>query len=422
MEAEARILDELEQLRQLFSDMSKHVSDIRKKTVTQSGLIVERTEEFEQLNGRVGRLLEQISQYADALKDILGYKVPVEALMGKVHKIDEYEQRHDELESTFQKLSEKINGRIDEIESKLLNFEVSCEEDLTAMNDHLSRINETKNSVTEQIHVVEEQLATSTGNLSELENRQHKLEDSQISEKIEKIDSFMAQKTAIGQLLSQNNLAIDRQVSEARNIQETLSRFEDRLRTIVDRSDHLTAYVAEKQEEYDRIREKIDKTIDEFSQYNDSQREQAQAAGEDFNQRLKTSEQAYQKQIKVLSSGEMDRLKSEINVCENDAMKQFAQIKSELEELLENGKAMVSNQLQSSTQEIEAMKERAKNDMANNLAEFEKAYHKQIKEQEIMVANKETLDKNLKVNKWMMIINITVMGLTLTVLFLTVLF
>ena len=41
MEADERILNELERLRQLFSDMNKHVSDLRKNSSTELGLLAQ---------------------------------------------------------------------------------------------------------------------------------------------------------------------------------------------------------------------------------------------------------------------------------------------------------------------------------------------------------------------------------------------
>src|SRR6056297_189486 len=148
METDEKILNELEQLRQIFSDMKQHVGDIRKKINTELG---EKTEAFEQLNSRSAALLEQITKYADTLQDVLGYKTQVDEMITKLHKIDEYEQKRDSLQSKFQSLTEKINGSIEEIENKLLAFDVSCEEDLITMNESLSATKETKINVAEQL-------------------------------------------------------------------------------------------------------------------------------------------------------------------------------------------------------------------------------------------------------------------------------
>src|SRR6056297_330348 len=208
MEADESILNELEQLRQLFSDMKRDVNDIQEKIKRE---LDEKTDDFEQLNGRSAALLEQISKYADTLKDILGYKTEVEDMMAKLQKIDEYEQKRDGLESRFQYLSEKINGSIKEIENKLLEFEVSCEEDLTAMNNKLAETKETKAKSSTQIQALEEQRKTlevnlkkTADNAGELENRVHKLEESYNIERIEKIDSFMTEKSEIENFLISN--------------------------------------------------------------------------------------------------------------------------------------------------------------------------------------------------------------------------
>src|SRR6056297_1650469 len=154
MEADEKILNELEQLKQLFSDMKEHVSDIKGKIKSE---IDEKTETFEQLNGRSAALLEQITKYADTLQDVLGYKSQVEEMITKLHRIDEYEQKRDGLESSFQGLSEKINRSTEEIENKLLAFDVSCEEDLITMNESLTATKETKTKAAEQIRDLEEQ-------------------------------------------------------------------------------------------------------------------------------------------------------------------------------------------------------------------------------------------------------------------------
>ncbi|MFP4461943.1 MAG: hypothetical protein ACLFQE_07070, partial [Thermotogota bacterium] len=262
MEADEKILNELEQLRQLFSDMKEHVSDIRGKIKSE---IDEKTEAFEQLNGRSAALLDQITKYADTLQDVLGYKSQVEEMITKLHRIDEYEQKRDGLESSFQGLTEKINRSIEEIENKLLAFDVSCEEDLITMNESLTATKETKTKAAEQIRDLEEQRKTlevnlkkTADNAGELENRLHKLEESYNIERIEKIDAFMTEKSEIENFLISNTQEIDRQKSQAQNVQETIQHSEDNLQQIKDQSENMNAFIADTREEYENIREMID--------------------------------------------------------------------------------------------------------------------------------------------------------------------
>ncbi|HPE41119.1 MAG TPA: hypothetical protein PLI77_08550 [Bacteroidales bacterium] len=429
MEADERILNKLEQLQQVFSDLKQHVSDIQMKMNTGLGSIDEKREEFEQLNGRVAGLVEQISIYADTLKDILGYKTQLEDMIVKVHKIDFYKQRHDELESNFQSLSEKINMSIEEIESRLLDFEVSCEEDLVALNDRLSNTGETKAKLAEQIRYceeksnnIEEGLKNSAEKTSELERRQHNLEDFQISKKVEKIDAFMTQKTDIQNSLLQNAQEIDRQNSELLIVQESMQRSEEKWQEIRERSDELDAFVEAAKKEFDNIRETTEKAIEEFSHYIDSQPDQIKRIRNDFNQNLKSFEEDHQKQIKSMGDDEMDRIKTEIKFCENDAVEQLNQRSAEIQDYLKEGKQTLLKQRDTAISEMELFSEQVKSDLEKKLSEIETAHQEQLKVKDLIEDDKNGLDKSLKVNKWMLIINMMVMGMTVTVLLLSVLF
>ena len=426
MEADERILKELEQLRQLFSDMKQNVSDIQEKIKTE---IDEKTEEFEQLNDRSAALLDQISKYAHTLQDVLGYKTQVDEMIAKLHKIDAYEQKRDGLESKFQTLSEKINKNIDEVENKLLAFEVSCEEDLTTMNNTLSSTKETKANVSDQIRDLEEKrkdlednLKKSAENVDELENRVRKLEDSYNVERVETIDAFMTQKKEIQDFLLQNSQEIDRQQSQSKNIQETIHHSEENLKQIKDQSEKLNAFVAHAREEYDDIRELTGKAMEEFDEYVHSQREQTQQMSEDFNLMLQSFKKEYQKQLNVMTADEMDRIKAAIKVSEKDMLEKVNQTTETLQEYLEGGKQTLSIQTNSGVQEMEAMIEQTKSNLDNKLAEIEAAHQDQLKVHKSITDDKKALDKNLKVSKWMMIINVMVMVLTVTVLFLSLFF
>ncbi len=426
MEADESILNELEQLRQLFSDMKRDVNDIQEKIKRE---LDEKTDDFEQLNGRSAALLEQISKYADTLKDILGYKTQVEDMMAKLQKIDEYEQKRDGLESGFQSLSEKINGSIKEIENKLLEFEVSCEEDLTAMNNKLAETKETKAKASAQIQALEEQRKTlevnlkkTADNVGELENRLHKLEESYNIERIEKIDAFMTEKSEIENFLISNTQEIDRQKSQAQNVQESIQHSEDNLQQIKDQSENMDAFVADTREEYENIREMIDRAIKEFDEYVHSQRERTQKNSEDFEQTIQTFKEAYQKQINTLTADEMDRIKATIKVSEKDMMEKVDQTTEQLHEFLEGGKQTLLKQKDTGIQELEGFIEQTKSDIANKLTNLEEAQQEQLKVQKTIADEKNALDKNLKVSKWMMIINVMVMVLTVTVLFLSLFF
>jgi len=426
MEADENILNELEQLRQLFSDMKQHVSDIRGKIKSE---IDEKTEEFEQLNGRSAALLDQITKYADTLQDVLGYKSQVEEMITKLHKIDEYEQKRDGLETKFQTLSEKINGSIQEIEDKLLAFEVSCEEDLTDMNNKLSATKETKTESLEQIQALEEQrksledkIKLTAENAGEVENRVQKLEDSYNIERVEKIDAFMTQKTEIKNFLIRNVQEMDRQKSEFLNIQETINHSEDHLQKIQKHSDNLDTFVANTREEYDKIHEMIDKAVEEFDEYAASQREQTQKIGEDFKQTIQSLKDSYQKQLNTMAADEMEYIKKEIKLSENGALENMNRTKEALQEYLEEGKQTLSKHTNTGVQEMEGMIKQTKSDMADKWAEIEAAHQEQLKVQTTIEGEKNLLDKNLKVSKWMMIINVMLMVLTVTVLFLSLFF
>lgn len=426
MEADESILNELEQLRQLFSDMKRDVNDIQEKIKRE---LDEKTDDFDQLNGRSTALLEQISKYADTLKDILSYKLQVEDMMAKLQKIDEHEQKHDGLESSFQSLSEKINGSIKEIENKLLEFEVSCEEDLSAMNNKLVETKETKSKASAQIQALEEQRKTlevnlkkTADNAGELENRLHKLEESYNIERIEKIDTFMTEKSEIENFLISNTQEIDRQKSQAQNVQETIQHSEDNLQQIKDQSENMNAFIADIREEYKNVREMIDKAIEEFDKYVYSQRGQAQKISDDFEQRIQTFKEAYQKQINALTADEMDRIKATIKVSEKDMMEKVDQTTETLHEFLEGGKQTLLKQKDTGIKEMEGFIEQTKSDIANKLTEIEAAHQEQLKVQKTISDEKNALDKNLKVSKWMMIINVMVMVLTVTVLFLSLFF
>ncbi|MFW6262960.1 MAG: hypothetical protein ACOC34_02895 [Thermotogota bacterium] len=426
MEADEKILNELEQLRQLFSDMKEHVSDIRGKIKSE---IDEKTEAFEQLNGRSAALLDQITKYADTLQDVLGYKSQVEEMITKLHRIDEYEQKRDGLESSFQGLTEKINRSIEEIENKLLAFDVSCEEDLITMNESLTATKETKTKAAEQIRDLEEQRKTlevnlkkTADNAGELENRLHKLEESYNIERIEKIDAFMTEKSEIENFLISNTQEIDRQKSQAQNVQETIQHSEDNLQQIKDQSENMNAFIADTREEYENIREMIDKAMEEFDEYFHSQRGRTQKMTEDFNQTIQSFKEEYQKQINALTSDEMDRIKATIKVSEKGMIEKVDQTTETLHEFLEGGKQTLSKQTDSGIQEMEGLIEQTKSDIAYKLTEIEEAHQKQLKVQKSISDDKNTLDKNLKINKWMMIINVMVMVLTMTVLFLSLFF
>ena len=426
MEADENILNELEQLRQLFSDMKQHVSDIRGKIKSE---IDEKTEEFEQLNGRSAALLDQITKYADTLQDVLGYKSQVEEMITKLHKIDEYEQKRDGLETKFQTLPEKINSSIQEIEDKLLAFEVSCEEDLTDMNNKLSATKETKTESLEQIQALEEQrksledkIKLTAENAGEVENRVQKLEDSYNIERVEKIDAFMTQKTEIKNFLIRNVQEMDRQKSEFLNIQETINHSEDHLQKIQKHSDNLDTFVANTREEYDKIHEMIDKAVEEFDEYAASQREQTQKIGEDFKQTIQSLKDSYQKQLNTMAADEMEYIKKEIKLSENGALENMNRTKEALQEYLEEGKQTLSKHTNTGVQEMEGMIKQTKSDMADKWAEIEAAHQEQLKVQTTIEGEKNLLDKNLKVSKWMMIINVMLMVLTVTVLFLSLFF
>src|SRR6056297_899281 len=426
MEADEKILNELEQLKQLFSDMKEHVSDIKGKIKSE---IDEKTETFEQLNGRSAALLEQITKYADTLQDVLGYKSQVEEMITKLHRIDEYEQKRDGLETKFQTLSEKINGSIQEIEDKLLAFEVSCEEDLTDMNNKLSATKETKTESLEQIQALEEQrksledkIKLTAENAGEVENRVQKLEDSYNIERVEKIDAFMTQKTEIKNFLIRNVQEMDRQKSEFLNIQETINHSEDHLQKIQKHSDNLDTFVANTREEYDKIHEMIDKAVEEFDEYAASQREQTQKIGEDFKQTIQSLKDSYQKQLNTMAADEMEYIKKEIKLSENGALENMNRTKEALQEYLEEGKQTLSKHTNTGVQEMEGMIKQTKSDMADKWAEIEAAHQEQLKVQTTIEGEKNLLDKNLKVSKWMMIINVMLMVLTVTVLFLSLFF
>lgn len=347
----------------------------------------------------------------------------------KVNKIDGYEQKRDELDSKFQTLTTKINGSIQEIENKLLAFEVSCEEDLTAMNKKLSTTKETKNKALEQIQDLEEQrktledkLKTTAENVREFENRVQKLEDSYSIERIEKIDVFMTQKNEIENFLIQNIQEMDRQKTEVLTIQESINVSQDNLEQIKDRSDDLDAFLVKTRKEYANIREMINKVIEDFDQYVDSQRKQTQQIGNDFDQTIQSFKKDFQKQINAISADEIDHIKAVFKITENDALEKTKEITETLQEYLEGGKQDLSKQTKSGVQEIEAILVQTKSDLQNKLAEIEVAHQEQLKVQKTITDEKNALDKNLKVSKWMMIINVMVMVLTVTVLFLSLFF
>ena len=347
----------------------------------------------------------------------------------KVNKIDGYEQKRDKLDSKFQTLTTKINGSIQEIENKLLAFEVSCEEDLTAMNKKLSTTKETKNKALEQIQDLEEQrktledkLKTTAENVREFENRVQKLEDSYSIERIEKIDVFMTQKNEIENFLIQNIQEMDRQKTEVLTIQESINVSQDNLEQIKDRSDDLDAFLVKTRKEYANIREMINKVIEDFDQYVDSQRKQTQQIGNDFDQTIQSFKKDFQKQINAISADEIDHIKAVFKITENDALEKTKEITETLQEYLEGGKQDLSKQTKSGVQEIEAILVQTKSDLQNKLAEIEVAHQEQLKVQKTITDEKNALDKNLKVSKWMMIINVMVMVLTVTVLFLSLFF
>jgi len=326
-------------------------------------------------------------------------------------------------------LYKKINKNIEEIENKLLAFDVSCEEDLIAMGERLSATKETKTESLEQIQALEEQrksledkIKLTAENAGEVENRVQKLEDSYNIERVEKIDAFMTQKTEIKNFLIRNVQEMDRQKSEFLNIQETINHSEDHLQKIQKHSDNLDTFVANTREEYDKIHEMIDKAVEEFDEYAASQREQTQKIGEDFKQTIQSLKDSYQKQLNTMAADEMEYIKKEIKLSENGALENMNRTKEALQEYLEEGKQTLSKHTNTGVQEMEGMIKQTKSDMADKWAEIETAHQEQVKTQKIIEGEKNLLDKNLKVSKWMMIINVMVMVLTVTVLFLSLFF
>jgi len=427
MEADERILNELEELRQLFFEMKQHVSDIRTKMQSELGLVDEKTEEFEQLNGRAADLLEHISKYADTLKDILSYKTQVEELIDTIHKIDDYENRRDGIESTFNTLSDKINENIQMIESKILAFEVSCEEDLTAMNEKITATSQTKTKAIEQMQALEEQrslledkLKKTAENAKEMENRVKELENSYNMDRIEKIDAFMSQKSETETFLLENTQALEHQKKQTMAIQETIEHSEDTIAQIKDRTSHFDAFLIKMQEEYDTIREKMNKGIKAYKQTVDTQQERIQQIDQEISQTFHSYQEAYQNQINTIAADEIEHLKDQVKYLDNDIKAHMNRAAQKLQDELNAGEKNLSKQTESGVRQLEAAVQESKQEIGNKLVEIEAAHQEQLKLQKALSEGEKNLAKNLKVNKWMMMINVMVMVLTITILFLSV--